>query len=61
MMFNFLKKSLPRWQYKIIPILGEEDGELLEYEIVCNHLGEIGWELVTAYRGFLIFKKHAET
>jgi hypothetical protein len=55
---NFFKtKNSPVWEYKVIPVLGDEDDNFVEYEMVLNHLGEIGWELVCTYNKNLIFKK----
>jgi hypothetical protein len=54
---NFFKKSNSCWEYKIIPILDPEGDSFVEYDLVLNHLGEIGWELAAIYKDYLIFKK----
>ena len=54
---NFFKKKNNTWEYKIIPVIGDVDDNFVEYEIILNSLGEIGWELVFTYEKYLIFKK----
>lgn len=57
---NFFKKT-KTWEYKIIPVIGDDDDNFVEYELVLNHLGEIGWELTAIYKNFLVFKKCSST
>jgi hypothetical protein len=54
---NFFKKKNNAWEYKIIPVIGDVDDNFVEYEIILNSLGEIGWELAFTYEKYLIFKK----
>lgn len=54
---SFFKRSQTAWEYKIIPILDADDGNFVEYELIMNALGDLGWELVAIYKDFLIFKK----
>lgn len=49
------------WEYKIIPIIDPDDGNFVEYELIMNALGDLGWELVSTYKDFLIFKKCSNT
>ena len=55
--FNFFKTPLSKWEYKIIPVVDPEDSNFVEYELIMNALGDLGWELVSIYKDFLIFKK----
>jgi len=58
---NLFKNSRTVWEYKIIPIIDSEDSNFVEYELIMNTLGDIGWELSTVYKDFLIFKKCSQT
>jgi hypothetical protein len=58
---NFFKTSRIVWEYKIIPIIDPEDGNFVEYELIMNALGDIGWELSAVYKDFLVFKKCSQT
>lgn len=52
----FKTKSRPVYEYKVIPIIDPDDGNFVEYELIMNALGELGWELVCVYKDYLIFK-----
>jgi hypothetical protein len=54
---SFFKTTRPVWEYKVIPIIDPEDGNFVEYELIMNALGDLGWELASIYKDFLIFKK----
>ncbi len=54
---NFFKTNNHSWEYKIIPIVDPDDENFVEYELIMNALGAIGWELCAVYKDFLIFKK----
>lgn len=58
---NFFKTNRSVWEYKIIPIVDAEDGNFVEYELIMNALGDIGWELFGVYKDYLIFKKCSQT
>lgn len=52
----FKTKSRPVWEYKIIPIIDADDGNFVEYELIMNALGDLGWEFAGIYKDYLIFK-----
>lgn len=53
---------MTRWQYKIVPITGPQsavspDEDFIDNEVMLNVFGELGWELVTIYKTYFLFKK----
>jgi len=58
---NFFKTNKIIWEYKVIPIVDADDGNFVEYELIMNALGDIGWELAAIYKDYLIFKKCSQT
>lgn len=54
---NFFKSKDTVWEYKIIPIIDPDDSNFVEYELIMNTLGDLGWELSAVYKDYLIFKK----
>lgn len=58
---RLFKKKITRWEYKVIPI-GDPDADdfIVDSNLVLDHLGMIGWELVAVIGPHGIFKRHAQ-
>ena len=61
-MFNFFKTqqvapSVQKWEYLVMPLVGEESVDLLDHKIMLNGVGQAGWELVNIYKDYMVFKK----
>ena len=50
------------WEYGIFTNLGDSPSEqrMIQWNKAANKSGEAGWELVTIYEGYTIFKRPVE-
>jgi hypothetical protein len=59
-MFSFFKPKLVRWEYKILPIGSHESDDFAENTLLLDAMGQIGWEMVSVYGQYVIFKRHVK-